>query len=233
MNSIYEYGGLCDVIVRCNSERTIGGKTYKANEPYTILKDVVVNLSYRTTTHEGTSRNNVMAAREGLPDYVSISNIEFTDKVACLIADKQEQKFLSNFCECEAWNGEIYFPAATEVGNVWLYNANNELITDYTIETDKLVGNFEEGQKYLAFYNYLSAHKCFSFETPHYGYFTLEVFSKGNHDKISEPLYIKFPAVALMSVPVFDFVNGNILHAPLNWQVIHKGQEQSYFHIGE
>lgn len=233
MNDLYEYGDLCDVIIRCNSERSIGGKFYKANEPYTILRNVMVNLSYRTTNSESSAKNNILATRDGLPDYVSISAVELTDKIMCLVAEKQKQKMLSNFCECEAWGGEIYLPAAKECGNIWLYDIDHNLVTEYIVEDDKLVGSFHEGGTYLAFYDYISEHQCFSFDTPHYGYFTLEIFGKGNHDKTSAPLYIKFPAVTLMSVPVFDFVSGQILHAPLNWQIIHKGQEQSYFYIGE
>ena len=48
-NNLYEFGGSCDVIIRCNTDRVIGGTNYKANEPYTILKDVYCSLQYRNT----------------------------------------------------------------------------------------------------------------------------------------------------------------------------------------
>ena len=78
----------------------------------------------------------------------------------------------------------------------------------------------------------MSQKSCYDFTTPHYGYFTLEIIGKGNQDKISNQVYIKLPAVSLMSTPVFDLVNGNLLHAPLQFQCVHQNQQKSYFNIG-
>lgn len=232
MNNLYEYGDLCNVIIRCNSERKIGDTVYQANEPYTILEDVIVNLYYKTITSDASAKPNVIATREGLPDYISISNIALTDKLMCLLAEKQSHKPLSNFCHCEAWNGEIFLPH-NNITNVYIYDNEHNRVEGFTIQEDRLIGSFIDGASYLVFYNYNSTNQCFTFDTPHYGYFTLEIFGKGNQDKKSTALYIKIPAASLMSVPVFDFVSGDILHAPLQWQIIHRGQEQSYFHIGE
>jgi len=233
MNNLYEYGDLCDVIIRCNSDRIIGGKKYSAGEPYTILENVIVNLSYRITNSDSSAKNQVIAARDGLPDYISISKVALNDKVMSLVADKQGKKMLSNFCYCEADGGQIFLPHSEQIFNAWVYNENHDLVIDFTIQEGKLIGDFEEGQSYLVFYDFISTNDCFAFDTPHYGYFTLEIFAKGNNNKISDRLFIKIPAASLMSIPVFDFVSGTILHAPLQWQIIHRGQEQSYFHIGE
>ena len=48
MNNLYEFGTSCDVIIRCPFDTEIGGQFYKAGSPYTILKDVYYNLSYKT-----------------------------------------------------------------------------------------------------------------------------------------------------------------------------------------
>lgn len=234
MNNLYEFGDLCNVVIRCNSDRTIGGKKYLAGEPYTILEDVLVNLSYVTTNANVAAQNHIIAHREGLPDYVSISRVPLNAKVVNLIADNKQPHYISNYCYCEASEGGvIYLPHSCPIVNIWIYDSQHNRITDFIVQEDRIVGAFEKYQTYLVFYDYLSGGDCFVFDTPHYGYFTLEVFAKGNTNKTTEPLYMKFPAVSLMSIPVFDLVSGTILHAPLQWQIIHRGQEQSYFNIGD
>lgn len=232
MNNLYEFGGVCDVIVRCNSERTIGNRTYKSGEPYTILKDVYVNVGYRTTISDASAKNNVLSNREGLPDVVNISGVTLTDKVCNLIATKEKQGIITKSYEAVADDGVIYMPETYIPDSVYIYRGN-ELITDFTVENDKLLGVFEEGQTYLIFYSVLMSANCFNFEIPSFGYFSLDIIGKGNIDKKSKNVYISFPAVSLISVPVFDLVNGTILNAPLQFVCVHRMQKPPIFVLGD
>ena len=232
MNNLYEYGGLCDVIIRCNSDRTIGGKLYRANEPYTILEDVYCSLQYKNSSSDVAAKNNVMATREGLPNIVNITNVTLTEKVTCLIAEQIPPQNVGRIYNCEAQNNTIYLPEKAVENTVFIYY-KNQRIEDFTLDGDKIIGNFVDYQPYLVFYDAQSAGSCYDFTTPHYGYFTLEIIGRGNTDKVSNTIYIKIAAASLMSVPVFDLVNGNILHAPLQFQCIHQNQQKSYFNIGD
>lgn len=233
MNNLYEFGGACDVIIRCNNERIIGGKTYKANEPYTILKDVFVSLGYKNITSDSGAKKNVIAHREGLPDIININGITLTTKVCDLIAERtREVRYINKVCECIADNGKIYLPETPADKTLFIYK-NNELFTTFIIENDILKGEFIEGQSYLIFYSVLSDNICFNFNVPSYGYFSLDIIGKGNVDKITQNVYLNFPAVSLISVPVFDLVNGTILNAPLQFECIHRGQKEAFFAVGD
>lgn len=231
MNNLYEFGGSCDVVIRCNTRRKIGNSTYEINEPYTILRDVFVNINYSNITSESSARNNILAAKQGLPDSVLISNITLTDKVNCLIAEKISPKTIGKYYTATAENKTIYLPEIPVNNNIYVYN-KNEPIRAFTRDGEKLVGDFIDYETYLIFYEILSEKDCFNFDTPSHGYFCLEIYGKGNTDKVSEDVYIKIPAVSLMSVPVFDMVNGDILHAPMQFKIIHLNQEKSYYNIG-
>ena len=232
MNNLYEFGGSCNVIIRCNSERTIGGKTYLANEPYTILENVYCSLQYKNTISEGGAKNNVLATRVGLPDFVNITNVVLNDKINCLIAEKISPQTIGHIYYCEAQDNTIWLPEAPIKDSVFVYYKNNK-VNDFVIEEDKIIGDFVDDEGYLVFYDIKSQYACFDFTTPHYGYFTLEIIGRGNQDKISDQVYIKLPAVSLMSVPVFDLINGTLLHAPLQFKCIHQNQQKPYFNIGD
>lgn len=231
MNDLYEFGGSCNVVIRCNSERNIGGVTYSANEPYTILEDVFVSLGYKNIASQGNAKNNIVATRQGLPDTIDISNVTLTDKVNCLIAEKTPSKIIGKHYYGIAVNGVIYLPERPVDEQIFIYYKNSR-IQDFSVQNDTIVGNFINNERYLIFYNIMSENSCFDFETPHYGYFSLEIIGTGNTDKVSEEVYIRIPAASLMSVPIFDLVNGNILHAPLQFQIIHQNQNKAYFNIG-
>ena len=232
MNNLYEFGGVCDVIIRCNSERKIGQRTYQAGEPYTILKDVYVNVGYRTTMSDASAKNNVLVHRAGLPDLVNISGVTLTDKVCNLIATQENSARITKSIEVIADDGVIYMPEDYIKDSVYIYY-NNIRIEDFTTEGDKILGSFVESVSYLVFYSILASGSCFNFEVPSFGYFALDIVGKGNIDKKSKNVYISFPAVSLISVPIFDLVNGTILNAPLQFECIHRMQKSPVFVLGD
>lgn len=231
MNNLYEFGGSCDVVIRCNSERTINNKQYKAGEPYTILRDVFCSLQYKNNTAEANAKTNIVATRQGSPDIVNISNIVLNDKICDLIATRNGFKYITKVYEGYGENGKLYLPQKPE-GSIFIFKGSIA-INEFEINDYILTGNFEEGASYLVIYQILTQHSCFEFDTPHYGYFSLEIIGKGNQNKKSENIYMSFPAVSLMSVPVFDLVNGTLLNTPLQFECIHHRQNKAYFNIGE
>lgn len=232
MNNLYEFGGLCDIIIRCASERRIGDKTYAANEPYTILEDVYCSLRYGIMASEANAKNNVIASRVGLPDYVDIRGITLTHKINNLIATQIEKNTISKIYHCAAENGIIWLPESNIVPeSIFVYH-HNERIVDFTLVGEQIQGALEDGE-YLVFYEVLADNMCYDLTTPQYGYFALDIIGKGNTDKSSKNINIKIPAASLMSTPVFEFINGNILYAPLQFKIIHTNQKKPYFNVGD
>lgn len=232
MNNLYEFGGSCNVIIRCNSERTIGRKVYKVNEPYTILEDVLVDLRYTTLNSESSAKTNIIASKESYPNLINIHRITLTEKINDLIATRDTIQTVGDTYASYADNGVLYLPCAVVPSSLFVY-ANNELFTDYTVDIsqDKLIGNFNDDCQYLVFYDKQVSSPSFSMVTPHYGYFTLEIIGKGNTNKNSKDLYMKFPACSLMSPPTFNFISGDILNSPLQFQCIYKNQPLPYFNV--
>lgn len=232
MNNLYEFGGMCDVVIKCNSERKIGNKTYAAGEPYTILKDVFVNIGYRNTTSEASAKNNIAAHRSGMPDLVNLSNLTLTTKVCDLIATRVQPQTITKYYTAIGEDGVIYLPETFVSNSTYVYN-RNERFVDYSENEDRLTGQFVEGGEYLIFYSVLVDNTYYDFNVPSYGYFTLDIIGKGNLDKKTKNVYIHLPAVSLISTPVFDLINGNILNTPLQFECIHRGQSNSYFVVGD
>jgi hypothetical protein len=233
MNNLYEFGGTCDVVIRCNSQRIIGGKEYLAGEPYTILHDVYVQMEYTTNNSQATTKKNVLATRNGAPENIRIYNVTLTQKVCDLIATRSAKtKKIGRVYETKAENGIIYLPEVPTEG-VYIY-CGNEIISYETINENKIKSSaFNDSDTYVVFYNILSTKNCFNFDLPQYGWFELEIYGKGNTDKITEDVYIRMPACSLLAVPVFDMVQGKILNVPMIFSCITQNQEEPYFCIGE
>lgn len=230
MNSLYEYGSNCDVIIRCNSERTIGGRTYSANEPYTILKNVFCRLAYRENVKEGAAKNNVQAIRFGVPDLINISNVALTDKICNLIATKVPKSRITKVYSAPSVGGKIYLPEEPISDSIFVFNGNDKM--SFTVDGYKLVGDFKEDETYIIFYEVIASTECYDLNTPQYGYFSIEIIGVGNTEKVTNNIHMVFPAVSLISVPTFDFINGGIMSAPLQFECIHRGQKSPYFNIG-
>ena len=230
MNNLYEFGGTCDVVIRCKTARTIGGKTYQANEPYTILHDVYCNMQYKNIVSDGSAKNNIIYTRTGAPEIISFSGVTLTEKINDLIARRINSQLIGKTHTSMAQNGTLYLPETPVVDSIFVYH-NNQSFTDFTVENDKLIGAFESDTEYLIFYDVQSEYSCFDFTTPQYGYFILDIVGKGNKDKTSNDIYIRIPAASLMSVPVFDLVNGDILYAPMQFKCIDQ-HHKPYFNVG-
>lgn len=233
MNNLYEFGSVCDVVIRCNSVRTIGNKTYAANEPYTMLKDVYCSLGYRSNNSSAEAKQNIGASRDGIIDSITISNIELTEKLCNLIAIKKQEKTTKGIYYLGvAEDGKIFLPSTPCDDNIFVYDEESNKIENVIYQDGCLIGAFNNYQNYNIFYNVLISNS-FSFEVPTYGYFSLEIYGKGNNDKKTDDIYIKIPAASLVSIPNFDFTSGQVLNVPLQFVCIHHRQEQPYFNIGD
>lgn len=216
MNKVYEFGGIADVLLRFKTETEVNGVHYAVNEPYTFLKDVTVQFQYEQTTSQNSGKKSVFATNEGRPTQLIINGVPLTQKIANLVlthcADASYTRTRRERIICDA-DGQLPLRHA-HVGEIFSYdNSMNR------------VNNWQPGEEYLVFYEEQLTGDKYSFEVPYYPYFTLDIFMKGNTNKISNDVYMHFDAASLASVPNFNIVNGGILNTPLVFNLIYVNQE--------
>lgn len=219
MNNVYEYGGIADVLLRFKVEKEVGGVHYAANEPYTFLKDVTIQFQYEQTNAQSNARKPVFATNDGRPLQLIINGVPLTQKIANLVltSDKNSSYMRTRrervICDT---NGDLQLRYES-FGDIFVYDKNMERIID----------NYTPNEEYLVFYQQeVKQGDKYSFEVPFYPYFELDIFMKGNTNKITNDIYMHFDAASLASVPNFNIVNGGILNTPLVFNLIYVNQEE-------
>ena len=229
MNKIYEFGGVADVIIRCNSERTIGGIKYAEGEPYTCLKDVTVQLSYEQHAVETSGSKTVVSHRDGRPYQIIINNVPVTKKICNLIltSDKNEHtQTIKQVISCEQ-EGRLLLPQPAVNKPVYCYiNEFDQIPVVLNMQTNELEGEFVVGQQYLVFYEIAIVGDSYSFEIPSYGWFSVEIYAKGNIDKTTNTAYMHFSAASLIAVPALNIINGGLFSTPLIFRLIYQNQPE-------
>lgn len=228
-NNIYEFGGIADILIKLKIDKEINGVTYQAGEPYTFLKDVVINFNYQQQDSLATAKTNVLSANSGRPSQIVVSNIPFTQKIADLMLTRDTTTIYNRtrreMVTCEK-DGELLLSYQPNDSIVFVYDKNFNRVTVNNMHGTILYGQFVAETNYLVFYQELAAGNKYSFEIPFYPYFQADIFMKGNTNKITNGVYMHFDALSLVSVPNFNIISGGMLNTPLVFNVIYKGQPE-------
>ena len=226
-NNIYEYGGIADVLIKCKTQTTIGSVVYQEHEPYTFLKDVSVNFDYGKSTSDITVKRPIISTIDGAPHSIRIGSVPLTEKVANLILTPAELNYMRarrEFIFCNT-AGELY--TNYEIcSNVFVYDGafNRVQINEFT--PGIIYGNFNKDEQYLVFYTESCRGNKYSLQTPSYPYFEIDIFMKGNTNKVTNDVYMHFDAVSVISTPNLNINGGGILSAPLTFSIIYAHQEE-------
>lgn len=229
MNNLYEFGGTADVLIKCKTERMIDGKTYQAGEPYTMLKDVMVELNYEQSLKSTGGKTPTLETREGRPYQLTINNVPLSRKIANLILTQGEQTYTYTKKEIiTCWeDGKLeLLEEVAENGSIFCYDDNFDKVAADIYGKTTLTGNFIKDVQYLVFYTANGSGNGYNFEIPYFAYFSIEVFAKGNTDKRTNNIYMAFDAASLVSVPKFNILNGGLLNTPLVFRLIYQGQKE-------
>ena len=232
-NRIFEFGGEADVLIKFKNERIVDGVKYAANEPYTFLQDAQIQLSYQNNTsnsNSGAGARASISTHNGRPSQIMITGTPLTKKICDLILTKQESNNYSftkreiTICVEENWIQLNSMP----VDIVYVYDNQLNLVEKSSTYTNdcRVNGKFKVNEQYLVFYKVESEGDVYNFEIPHYPYFSIELFAKGNTNKITNDVYMNFDAVSLASVPNFNVNYGGILNTPLVFNIIYQNQEE-------
>ena len=218
-NNIYEFGGVADVLLRVKSDRTIAGNTYNENEPYTVLKDVTVQFIYDQIGKQADAKRSVYSSNFGRPSQLIINGVPLTQKIANLIMTNEDNTYIrtrKEIIQCK--NGKLSTNYTPIENSMFIFDKNMQKVDN--------ASSFVEGEEYLVFYQEECSGDKYSFEVPTYGYFSVEIFVKGNTNKITNDIYMHFDALSLATVPNFNIMNGGILNTPLVFNIIYTNQEE-------
>ena len=235
MNTLYEYGGIANVLIKTNIDTEIGGKVYKAGEPYTMLKDVYVVLGYEQATSPIAAKKPVSSSQSARPYRLTITNITLTKKVANLILTKcDDDVYTRTVSEKVFAIGKELYLANEPVENtpIFIYDSSGAAVSVEDSAANIITAEVEDGQEYLVYYTISSTGTKYKFEIPHYPYFTFEISGQGNKDKLTNQVYFKFPAVSIITTPNLDLVYDGILSTPLVADIIYQFQEEPTIVMG-
>ena len=211
INSIFKNGNKVNVLIRNKYAQQIGSYSVADNEPYTYITDVSIFFNYNQEDVNITQKGHVLSSAQDYPDSITIYNVPFTDKISSLALIKNlTPVYKTNIMTVIAADNTIYLQHA-DCYNVYLYDSNNILLgvfdhIDNSITGEELIN----GEQYKVFYNYLvPSDDSISYEltSPHFSYFTLEIFGEGNINDTTSALYLKLNKCALSTSKDFVFNN--------------------------
>lgn len=219
----YQIGNKVTCIVRTFVPSKIGEvSTQYDNEPYTILKDVAVSMTF--TDVEKNARDGSIGLRQlnynasGL-NQIRISNVQLTNKVLGMLFNDYENSLKSHYESVESdENGKVYLTTdAEEIYQVFIYDDTETMIQAYgAINPEEL--QLEPNKSYLIVYQTLGT-KGLRLNGPSNLYFTLDFICEGNTDEVTAPTYVHIQKAGLRSEKSLYF-NKNLNAVDLTFNVI-------------
>lgn len=223
----YQIGNKVNCVIRTFVPSTVGEvETQYDNEPYTILKDVSVSLSFsdeEKTARDGQSFRQLHYDISTL-NQVRISNVHLTNKVLDMLFNKKDVG-LKTFYESVTSDeeGHIFITQPDEtIYQVFIYNEQEEMVQAHgSVEPTAIVLNANEN--YLIVYQTLGTN-ILHLNSPVNTYFTLDLICEGNTDEVTAPTYIHIHKVGLRSEKSLYF-NQNLNAVDLTFNVIRTDED--------
>lgn len=235
-NSLIEIGSKANVVLRFNTPVSLNGQEYKAKEPYLFLKDVNVIINYSNKDAVANTDINLMAYSNIKPRRVTIGGVNFSRKLASLLACYKESSSLfktTSFLTATA--DEMEFEGIVN-GIVFLLDDNFELDENLFVYDDEFnviedvlydenlnalySVNIEKDKNYLISFSSVRAGTKFNLNKPHIPYMSLEIQGVGNIDKQTKKVLMYFDKVSLSSILEFTFIQGAMINIPLEFYII-------------
>lgn len=94
LNNVFAHGSTVDILLKCYTDMSINGTTYAAGQPYTFIKDAMVNIDSQSVSPQTVvttpSRNGLQIVQQTNYLYrLTISGVTLTDKIRSLFFNKQ------------------------------------------------------------------------------------------------------------------------------------------------
>lgn len=241
-NSLIEIGSKAtNVIISFNTPTTINGKNYKKNEPFLLLKEVTTIIEYAAAGDvEGLGSKKAIASSFINPTKIYITGTNFTRKICSLLSTfvGESQVFLSNEMKTlSAQKGDenpvIYLTdPISEAKEFYVYDDEFERVEGViydSINHTLTSPEFVEGNSYLLSFATERIGTRFNLKKPVIPYMNIEIQGTGNIDKKTSNIYAFFGKVALVNSMEFNFVQNDMIKAPLEFEIITDGENYIVF----
>jgi hypothetical protein len=189
----YQIGNKVTCIIRSFCPSTIGDvETQYNNEPYTILKDVSVSMTFsdvEKNARDGQKLRQLNYDMSAL-NQVRISNVHLTNKVLGMLFTDYENGLKSHYDAVETDDtGHVYLSVQDDkIYQVFIYNEDEEMVQAYgEIAPEEILLTPEKN--YLIVYQTLG-NKSLKLNSPNNMYYTLDFICEGNTDEVTAPTYI-------------------------------------------
>ena len=198
----YQIGNKVTCIIRSFVPSTIGEViTQYDNEPYTILKDVSVSLTFTDMEKNAKDGRSFRELNYNIStlNQVKISNIHLTNKVLGMLFNEYKNCLKTYYESLTAdENGHIFLSVPDDtIYQVFIYDEDENMIQAYgEIDPNEII--LEADKNYLIVYQTLGI-KGLSLNSPANTYFTLDLICEGNTDEATAPSYIHIQQAGLRS----------------------------------
>lgn len=223
----YQIGNKVTCIIRSYCACNIGPvEMVYDNQPYTILKDVSVSLSFSDAEKNAVSnqRNRELYFDVSHLNQVKVSNVHLTNKVLQMFFQEQPEALRSHF-ESVATdeNGKCYLSTSADtIYQVFVYNSDEELEYAYGEKNPNEI-ELEPNSNYLIVYQTL-AQKALNLNSNPNTYYTLDLICEGNTDDATAPTYIHINKVGI-KVEKSLYFNTTINAADITFNVINSKKD--------
>jgi hypothetical protein len=227
INSVFAYGSTVSVLIKTCCETTINGVLFHEHEPYTIIKEAIVDFNYGMKNVVGTTRTNNLAENGEFLSNFTIKNVTLTKKISNLLFDAAKSNVMSYYTAIS--NSSIMLDL--NISNIIMYK-DNVLYTDFSTaesETNTIVtiNNYDSNAKYLVFYD-KTASSVYALESPDLPYFDIYIYGKGNKDQETCNVTLHISTAKLMAEKNLNFNSNGGNQVDLYFTVIGKNNSISF-----
>jgi hypothetical protein len=212
-NDIFKFSGPVTVILRAKTARTINGVNYTANQPVTVLENVVPLFDYGGEMKQITNSNlgNLINYQHTYIRGFSLDGIPFSEKISGIIFDlKTSNNYLTIQNKIVApESADLYLPSDHQnIKDIFIFKDGAPSTATYNSQNHQIIiGDYSNTSVYSLFYSYTAPiDQAFGFRSPSNGYFQVEMFGPVNVNNMNKKFYMRFDSVFLH--PVFNIQFG-------------------------
>lgn len=198
----YQIGNKVTCVVRTYCPSKIGEvQTQYNNEPYTILKDVAVSISF--TEKEKNAKDGdkfrQLYFNNGCINQVTLTDVNLTNKVLNMLFTKYDTGLKTHSESVDSdENGHIFLTTTEEkIYQVFIYDTTEQMIQAYG-EINPLDIELTPNSSYLIVYQTLGTISL-GLNNPNNQYYTLDLICEGNTNEETAPTYIHIQKTGLKS----------------------------------
>lgn len=225
----YKIGNKVTGIIRSFCSGKLGNMIMQYdNQPYTLLKDIDVSLTFAEQDKTHTQGNkNLLEYNFDTLQSVSINNVKLTDRILSLIY--KENKDGPLFSKREEYTsdseGKIYLNLpADAIYQVFIYDDEGNLESAFGEYTESVLNVNKNDTDYSIYYSY-EGEKSFFLEKPENFYVTIDFEALGNKDDGTQDMCIHIAKCVLKVNKNMYFTSNNSNAIDLTAQVIYTGDD--------